>query len=138
MIVRAIVVRMQGKRALLAEGVSLRLRVMSGFAGRPGFLAEKKSNEKKTRSAAEARRRKTILTKQHRLWRGVFAKWVRAKTAEYLRHWAFTDGTVSYLARCETEKASSRRMALGGFAWRTPDASDAMYSRRHNWFARTA
>ena len=56
-IVRVIVVGMQGKRALLAEGVSLRLWLMSGVAGRPGFLAEKKSNEKRTRSAAEARRR---------------------------------------------------------------------------------
>ena len=38
----------------------------------------------------------------------------------------FTDGTTFYLARSDTEKASSRRRALGAMVWRMADGSDAL------------
>jgi hypothetical protein len=73
------------------------------------------------------RRKKTILTKIHRIARVAFARWVHSQRAAPLRQWAFTDGTTLYLARSDTEKASSRRRALGSKVWRMADGSDALY-----------
>ena len=49
------------------------------------------------------------------------------RSAEQLRHSAYTDGTTFYLARTEPEKCSGRRQALGGLVWRMADGSGGLY-----------
>ena len=49
------------------------------------------------------RRRKTILTKEHREQRLSWVAWVLRRQASTLCQWAFTDGTTLYLARSDTE-----------------------------------
>ena len=44
-----------------------------------------------------------------------------------LSRWAYTDGTVFYLARTVVEQASKKRAALGPFVWRQANGSDALY-----------
>ena len=73
------------------------------------------------------RRRKTLLTKGHRDARVCFAKWVLGRQTDWLRQWAYTDGTTFYIARSEPGKTSSGRMALGAFVWRMADGTDGLY-----------
>ena len=73
------------------------------------------------------RRRKTLVTEVHRLARVQWAKWVLTRTVATLSRWAYTDGTVFYLARDVTSQVSTARAALGPQVWRQADGSDALY-----------
>ena len=73
------------------------------------------------------RRRKTIVPLEHKTARIAFADWVLARTATTLERWAYTDGTVFYLARSVAESLSQRRGALGPFVWRQAGGADALY-----------
>ena len=65
--------------------------------------------------------------KEHRDARVCLANWVLGRQIDWLRQWAYTDGTTFYIARSEPEKTSSGRMALGAFVWRMADGSDGLY-----------
>ena len=56
-----------------------------------------------------------------------FATWTLARTATTLARWAYTDGTVFYLARDDSELESQQRGALGPHVWRQADGSDGLY-----------
>ena len=73
------------------------------------------------------RRRKTLVAAEHKRARIAWAKWVLTRTTKTLARWAFTDGTVFYLARGAVEALSSNRAALGPYVWRQTDGSDALY-----------
>ena len=73
------------------------------------------------------RRRKTVVSAERKTARVAFADWVLARTAATLERWAYTDGTVFYLARSASEKLSSKRGALGRFVWRQASGADALY-----------
>jgi len=76
------------------------------------------------------RRRKTLITAAHKLARCEFARRVRMLRMPTLEMWAYTDGTVFYVARTTVEKASTKRLALGPFVWRQTDGSDGLYEDR--------
>ena len=73
------------------------------------------------------RRRKTLVTEAHKAARLKWADWVLSRTVATLSRWAYTDGTVFYLARDMTEQSSTVRSALGPSLWRQADGSDALY-----------
>lgn len=73
------------------------------------------------------RRRKTLVSEVHRALRVEWAQWVLARTMATLSRWAYTDGTVFYLARDSTLQLSKARAALGPYVWRRADGSDALY-----------
>jgi hypothetical protein len=73
------------------------------------------------------RRRKTLVSEVHRALRVEWAQWVLARTVATLSRWAYTDGTVFYLARDATSQLSKARAALGPYVWRRADGSDALY-----------
>ena len=73
------------------------------------------------------RRRKTLVTEAHKAARLKWADWVLSRTVATLSRWAYTDGTVFYLARDMTEQSSIVRSALGPSLWRQADGSDALY-----------
>ena len=73
------------------------------------------------------RRRKSIVPAAAKAARQTFARWVLKQTTASLKRWAFTDGTVFYLARTAAEQQSAVRAALGPFVWRRADGKDAMY-----------
>ena len=73
------------------------------------------------------RRRKSIVPAVHKTQRLEWAAWVLTRTATTLARWAYSDGTVFYLARTDNEKASSSRGALGPQVWRQTCGADALY-----------
>ena len=73
------------------------------------------------------RRRKSIVPTAEKAARKTFARWVLRQTTASLKRWAFTDGTVFYLARTAAEQQSAVRAALGPYVWRRADGSDALY-----------
>ena len=73
------------------------------------------------------RRRKTLVSEPHRALRVEWAQWVLARTVATLSRWAYTDGTVFYLANDATSQLSKARAALGPHVWRRADGSDALY-----------
>jgi hypothetical protein len=74
-----------------------------------------------------SRRRKSRVSAEHRRSRVKFAKWVQTLKASTLKRWAYTDGTVFYLARTHVEKADKKVAALGKMVWRKADGSDGLY-----------
>lgn len=73
------------------------------------------------------RRRKTFVPIQHYESRLEWASWVLGRTARTLTRWAYTDGTVFYLARCQSEVQDKVRAALGPMIWRRADGNDGLY-----------
>ena len=73
------------------------------------------------------RRRKSIVTVEHKIARTSFAKWALRRTMSTLTRWAFTDGTAFYLARTVAEQQQSVRASLGPMVWRMADGTDALY-----------
>jgi hypothetical protein len=73
------------------------------------------------------RRRKTVVPQAHLVSRMDFAAWTLARTADTLARWAYSDGTVFYLGRCQSEVENKNRGALGQFVWRQADGSDALF-----------
>ena len=73
------------------------------------------------------RRRKSLVPEVHKAFRVQWANWVLKRTAVSLARWAYTDGTVFYLARDATEKQNTLRGGLGAYVWRQADGSDALY-----------
>ena len=73
------------------------------------------------------RRRKTIVPTLHREARLRWSTWVMQRTAETLNRWAYTDGTVFYLASSMSLQESKFRARLGPMVWRMTDGSDALY-----------
>ena len=73
------------------------------------------------------RRRKTFVSKEYKAPRVAFARWVLARKAPTLQRWAYSDGTVFYLARTDTEMEHKKRGALGVHVWRMANGSDGMY-----------
>jgi transposase len=73
------------------------------------------------------RRRKTLVSKEHREARVQWAHWVLQRTCSTISRWAYSDGTVFYLARTANEKLSKARAALGPFVWRQANGCDALY-----------
>ena len=73
------------------------------------------------------RRRKTIVPEAHKQSRLDYAAWILTRTVVTLARWAYTDGTTFFLARCQTEKESTTRAALGPFVWRQANGSDGVY-----------
>jgi len=73
------------------------------------------------------RRRKTLVPATHLASRMDFAAWTLARTADTLARWAYSDGTVFYLGRCQSETEDKKRGALGQFVWRQADGSDALF-----------
>ena len=73
------------------------------------------------------RRRKSLVPEAHKVARLDWAAWVLARTVSTLARWAYTDGTVFYIARCQSELESKARAALGPYVWRMANGADALY-----------
>ena len=73
------------------------------------------------------RRGKSRVPTQHKAARLEWADWVLKRTAQTLSRWAYTDGTVFYLARTVSEADDKKRLALGRMVWRSTQGSDALY-----------
>ena len=73
------------------------------------------------------RRRKYLVPAQHKVARLDWAAWTLARQAATLARWAFTDGTVFFLARDASELESKKRAALGPHVWRMADGSDGLF-----------
>lgn len=73
------------------------------------------------------RRRKTLVSAQHKVSRLDYAGWVLARSAATLARWAFSDGTSFYLGRCQSELQDKARGALGAFVWRHTDGRDGLF-----------
>ena len=73
------------------------------------------------------RRKKCLVTEAHLAKRVSYCQSVKRKHDATLEKWAYTDGTVYYLDRSESEHANTVRRALGSHVWRKADNSDAMY-----------
>ena len=73
------------------------------------------------------RRRKTFVPVQHYESRLEWARWVLRRSAVTLKRWAYTDGTVFYLARCQSEVQDKVRAALGPMMWRRAGGQDGLY-----------
>jgi transposase len=73
------------------------------------------------------RRRKSLVPSRHKAGRLAWAAWVLSRRSSSLARWAYSDGTVFYLARSHGEEEDKQRAALGPFVWRSTDGSDALY-----------
>jgi len=73
------------------------------------------------------RRKKCLVTAEYLEKRVSYCQGVKRKHDTTLKTWAYTDGTVYYLDRSESEHANTVRRALGANVWRKSDNSDAMY-----------
>ena len=73
------------------------------------------------------RRRKAIVPSVHFAPRLRWAAWVLRRTSATLSRWAYTDGTVFYLAKCDTQREDKIRASLGPMMWRMADGSDALF-----------
>ena len=56
-----------------------------------------------------------------------FAAWTLGRTTATLARWAYTDGTVFYLARSQSELEEKQRGSLGPYVWRQANGKDALY-----------
>ena len=74
------------------------------------------------------RRRKSLVPDKYKPERLEYAEWVIERRADFLKKWAYVDGTVWYIAREAPEQQNSRRAALGPFVYRMADCSDALMS----------
>ena len=73
------------------------------------------------------RRRKTFVPVQHYESRLEWCAWVVRRTASTLQRWAYTDGTVFYVARSQVELQHKARAALGPMVWRRTDGKDGLW-----------
>ena len=95
--------------------------------------ARKVSRRTITRRLGEAglawlrRRRKSLVPEAHKASRLDWAAWVLGRTSVTLARWAYSDGTVFYLARSDTEQTHVRRAALGPFVWRQASGHDSLF-----------
>lgn len=64
------------------------------------------------------RRKKCLVTEAHLAKRVAYCQAVKRKHDTTLEKWAYTDGTVYYLDRSESEHANTVRRALGTHVWR--------------------
>ena len=74
-----------------------------------------------------ARRRKTWIPEKHKKARLAWWRWIHKQTPAFLKKFAYTDGTVFYIARTETEHGDKKRLALGRYVWRMAEGSDALF-----------
>ena len=56
-----------------------------------------------------------------------FAAWTLGRTTATLARWAYTDGTVFYLVRSQSELEVKQRGSLGPYVWRQANGKDALY-----------
>ena len=73
------------------------------------------------------RRKKPIVEKQYLAERITYCQSVKRKHQSTLDKWAYTDGTVYYLDRNDSEHENTVRAALGTHVWRKSDNSDALW-----------
>jgi hypothetical protein len=73
------------------------------------------------------RRRKTIVTKEYLAERIEYCNVVILKHQSTLDAWAYTDGTVFYLDRTQSENEETQMAALGAWVWRHTDGRDALF-----------
>ena len=73
------------------------------------------------------RRKKSFVPKLHLESRLKWSSWVLGRTVSTLKRWAYSDGTVFYLARCESEVQNKVRAALGPMVWRRADGKDSLW-----------
>ena len=73
------------------------------------------------------RRSKSIVTKEYLQERVQYSQGVKRKHQATLELWAYTDGTVFYLDRTDSEAQDSKRRSLGTHVWRRSDNADAMF-----------
>ena len=73
------------------------------------------------------RRRKSKVGKAYLQPRVEYSHAVKRKHQDTLEKWAYTDGTVYYLDRTQSEHEESEQAALGSMLWRRTDGRDALY-----------
>ena len=73
------------------------------------------------------RRAKRYVSKDHRVARMDYCRWIGRCTNSYLKQLAFIDGTTFYLARGAEEKEDQRRRGLGPFVWRMATMKDGLF-----------
>lgn len=73
------------------------------------------------------RRKKTFVPTMHLEGRLTWSSWVLGRTTSTLKRWAYSDGTVFYLARDVAQVQNKVRAALGPMVWRRPDGKDALW-----------
>ena len=71
--------------------------------------------------------KKPIVEKQYLVERVQYCHGVKRKHESTLQKWAYTDGTVYFLDRNESEHENSVRASLGTHVWRQSDNSDAKW-----------
>ena len=107
--------------------------VTVNFVKKHLLAARKLSDKTISRRLGEAglawlrRRRKTLVSETGRALRVEWAHWVLARTVATLSRWAYTDGTVFYLAKDAMSQLSKARAALGPYVWRHANGSDGLY-----------
>ena len=72
------------------------------------------------------RRNKPIVTKEYLQARVDYCRSVKRKHDSTLLKWAYTDGTVYYLDRTESEHENSQRRCLGTHVWRRSSNREAL------------
>lgn len=72
------------------------------------------------------RRNKPIVTKEYLQARVDYCRSVKRKHDSTLAKWAYTDGTVYYLDRNDSEHESSKRRSLGTHVWRKSNNREAL------------
>lgn len=73
------------------------------------------------------RRKKRSVPKLWREKRIEFCKWILSRRANFLKRFAYSDGTTFYLARGEAEQGDKKRSALGPKVWRMSDGKDGLW-----------
>ena len=73
------------------------------------------------------RPKKSIVTKEYLQARIDYCNGIKRKHAETLERYCYTDGTVYYMDRNESEAEDSKRRSLGTHVWRRSDNKDAFY-----------
>ena len=73
------------------------------------------------------RRDKRVVPKEHVQQRLDYCEWIKLRRQDFLRRFAYTDGTTFYLARTDAELCDKQRLALGKRCWRMATGKDGLH-----------
>lgn len=116
------VLRNRGKTKVTVRSIKKQFPFLRRFGD---TLVEERLHE--ANLAFLRRRKKCLVTAEYLDKRVRYCEGVKRKHDATLKKWAYTDGTVYYLDRSESEHSNTVRRALGSSVWRKSDNSDAMY-----------
>lgn len=74
------------------------------------------------------RRRKTLVPEQSVEARKAWARWVLRQPRTVLRRFVYVDGVSFYLDKSNEAHQNTKRLALGGYVWRTTERREALFA----------